>query len=62
MANPSPVPIDLPVAAPRWYPNFPNSSDRNQQAVYVAIERLFDLAYQLQQQISILTAYLNKNP
>ncbi|HXP82561.1 MAG TPA: hypothetical protein VN976_21865 [Verrucomicrobiae bacterium] len=62
MAAASPNPISLPVAPQRWYPNFPNSSDRDTQNVYDAITRLYDLLYQQQQQIQVLAAYLNKNP
>lgn len=62
MAGASPNPISVPVAPPRWYPNFPNTTNRDAQAVYDAITRLYDLIYQQQTQIQVLVAYLNKNP
>jgi hypothetical protein len=62
MAGASPNPISVPAAPPRWYPNFPNSTDRNTQMVYDSIVRAYNLMYQLQEQIQVLTAYLNQNP
>jgi hypothetical protein len=62
MAQASPNPISVPAAPNRWYPNFPNSEDRDTQSVYDSIMRAYDLLYQLQTQIQILATYLNKNP
>lgn len=55
----APVPVSPVPPANRWYPNFPHSVDPK---VADAISRLYDIVYQLSDQVQLLAQYLNKNP
>ena len=55
----SPVHVTLSPPPPRWRPSFSSKVDPD---VANAINRLYDLVYQLGDQVQLLAQYLNKNP
>jgi hypothetical protein len=55
----APNPITTQPTAPSWRPSFKDSTDKD---VANAINRLFDLVAQLQNQVQTLAAYLKVNP
>ena len=59
MATPSVQDIYVFPQGNKWYPSFKPNVDPD---VKDAVNRLYDLVYQLQNQINILTQYAQKHP
>jgi hypothetical protein len=59
VATPSVTDIYVLPKGNRWYPSFKPTVDAD---VKIAIQRLYDLVYQLQDQVSILAQYAKFHP